>query len=150
VLIALGIKHKMRKFPFHARNLSFNTHPLPQSTSYPLSSQEIRHIDFLTSVFGCRRHKKVHNKQTPIRQAEAVGLHHSTRWWSDYFCFIFVRYSVQISDVRPAMVRGNLWICPVPSQNSSRQLQICFSSICIPCYITHEPTLCSLRHFQCL
>ena len=49
----------------------------------------------------------MHNKQTPIRQAEAVGLHHSTRWWSDYFCFIFVRYSVQISDVRPAMVRGN-------------------------------------------
>jgi hypothetical protein len=46
----------------------------------------------------------VHNKQTPIRQADAVGLFHSTVWWSDYSCFIFVRYSLQISDVRPARV----------------------------------------------
>jgi hypothetical protein len=62
VFVALGLKHKVRKFPFYARDLSFSTHSFPNSISYPLSSQEIRHIDFLTSVFGCKTHKKVHNK----------------------------------------------------------------------------------------
>ena len=79
MLIALGIKYKMRKSSLQARNLSFSTHP--HFNSYPLSSQEIRHIDFLTSVFGCRRHKNCTTNKQPTGRGSRLASQHKVVQW---------------------------------------------------------------------